>query len=1068
MKKIRIFFAAMVMLALSVSALAQNITVKGTVKDTSGEGIVGASVVLKGDTKVYTMTSLSGAFTLSVPADGVLEVNCMGFQGVEVPVNGRTTLSIVLEDDSQLLDETIVVAYGTATRSSFTGSASTMKAETIEKRQASNITQTLSGAVSGVQTMSSNGQPGTGATVRIRGFGSINAGMSPLYVVDGVPYDGDISAINTQDIESMTVLKDAASAALYGARGANGVILITTKRGKVAEAVVNFEGRYGVNSRAVKNYNVLTQTETYMEKLYEAYYNAGKYNLGYNDYNAYAYANGKFPGNLGYQIYTVPDGQNLFGQNGKLNPNATLGYAEGDNYYIPDDWAAETFHPQTRQEYNLSVSGGSDKLNYYMSAGYLSDGGVIVGSGFDRLTTRASVDYQAKKWLKVGSNLGYTNYTSRYPGEQQTTNSSGNAFFIANYIAPVYPIYVRKPIYDESGKFLRADIVTDKGNKIFDWGDGSSTPKTRNWMSISNPLGDLTYQVQEYQSDILNGKWYGTILPFEGFSVTGTVAVMIDNTRYHDTGNSLYGQSAAYGGTAYQDYTRSRSLTKQLLANYHKSIGKNNIDLTAVYEGYEYNTENVWASSQNLYRNGIWAVNNGIDQKRGGGSTSQYATEGYIGRINVDHGETIFLSGSFRRDASSRFAPEHRWGNFWSVSGAWVLNKESWFKSDIVDLFKIKASYGQQGNDNIGNLYAYLDQYSMTGADGIFSDANLAYKGNPDLTWETTNAFNVGVDFDLYDRKISGSFEYFNRTADDMLYNKPVAASNGYSSIPMNIGSLENKGWELELNWNLINTKNISWDVFGNITYIKNTILKLAPELNGELISGSTIYQEGKSRYQMYLVKYAGVDPQTGQALYWTKETQKNDAGQDIEVEVKTADYTTASSTNRQPTGDLAAPYYGGFGTSLNFFGLDFSVQFAYQKGGRLYDDGYAQLMHGGTSGDAGQNWHVDILKSWQKPGDVTDVPRVDNADLYADSISDRWLVSSDYLSLNNVTIGYTLPAFVTKKMNVASARIYVSGDNLYVLSARQGLDPRQGVTSATTALYTALRTVSGGVKLTF
>ena len=342
MKKIRIFFAAMVMLALSVSALAQNITVKGTVKDAAGEGIVGASVVLKGDTKVYTMTSLSGAFTLSVPADGVLEVNCMGFQGVEVPVNGRTTLSIVLEDDSQLLDETIVVAYGTATRSSFTGSASTMKAETIEKRQASNITQTLSGAVSGVQTMSSNGQPGTGATVRIRGFGSINAGMSPLYVVDGVPYDGDISAINTQDIESMTVLKDAASAALYGARGANGVILITTTRGKVAEAVVNFEGSYGVNSRAVKNYNVLTQTETYMEKLYEAYYNAGKYNLGYNDYNAYAYANGKFPGNLGYQIYTVPDGQNLFGQNGKLNPNATLGYAEGDYYYIPDDWAAET------------------------------------------------------------------------------------------------------------------------------------------------------------------------------------------------------------------------------------------------------------------------------------------------------------------------------------------------------------------------------------------------------------------------------------------------------------------------------------------------------------------------------------------------------------------------------------------------------------------------------------------------------------------------------------------------------------------------------------------------------
>ena len=1068
MKKIRIFFAAMVMLALSVSALAQNITVKGTVKDSAGEGIVGASVVLKGDTKVYTMTSLSGAFTLSVPADGVLEVNCMGYQGVEVPVDGKTSLSIVLEDDSQLLEEAISVAYGTATRSSFTGSASTMKAETIEKRQASNLTQTLSGAVSGVQTMSANGQPGTSATVRIRGFGSINAGMAPLYVVDGVPYDGDISAINTQDIESMTVLKDAASAALYGARGANGVIIITTKRGKTADAVVNFEGRYGVNSRAVTNYNVLSQTETYMEKLYEAYYNAGKYNLGYNDYNAYAYANGKFPGNIGYQIYTVPDGQNLFGQNGKLNPNATLGYAEGDYYYIPDDWAAETFHPQTRQEYNLSVSGGNDKLNYYMSAGYLQDGGVILGSGFDRISTRASVDYQAKKWLKVGSNIGFTSSNSRYPGEQTNTSSSGNAFFVANNIAPVYPIYVRKPKYDESGKFTGADIVTENGNKIFDWGDGSSTPKTRNWMSIANPLGDLTYQTEEYQMDILNGKWYGTILPFEGFSITGTVAVMIDNTRYHYVGSSLYGQSSAYGGTASQEQDRTSSVTKQLLANYHKSIGKNNFDLTAVYEGYEYNSENVWANSQNLYRDGVWAVNNGIDQKRGGGSTSQYATEGYIGRINFDHGETIFLSGSFRRDASSRFAPDKRWGNFWSVSGAWVLNKEPWFKSDFVDLFKIKASYGQQGNDDIGNLYAYLDQYSMTGADGVFSDANLAYKGNPDLTWETTNAFNVGVDFDFYDRKFSGSFDYFNRTADDMLYNKPVAASNGYSSIPMNIGSLSNKGWEFELNWNLIRSKNINLNLFGNVTYIKNTIIKLAPELNGELIDGSYIYKEGFSRYNMYLVKYAGVDPETGQALYWAVEKQKNDAGQDIEVEVKTADYTKANSSNRQPTGNLAAPYYGGFGGSLDFFGFDLSVQFAYQYGGRIYDSGYQRFMHGGTTSDAGQNWHVDILKSWQKPGDVTDVPRVDNADLYASSTSDRWLISSNYLSLNNVTFGYTLPSIVTKKSNISAARIYVSGDNLWVLSARQGLDPRQGVTTSTTARYTALRTVSAGVKLTF
>ena len=1064
MKKIRIFFAAMVLLVLSATAYAQNITVKGTVIDENGDGIVQASVVLKGNNAVYTMTDISGAYSLSVPANGVLVFESMGYQSAEVPVNGRASIDVTLATDTQVLDETIVVAYGTATRSSFTGSASTVKSETIEKRQASNLTQTLSGAVSGVQTTSANGQPGTGATVRIRGFGSINAGMSPLYVVDGVPYDGDISAINTQDVESMTVLKDAASAALYGARGANGVILITTKRGKSADAVINFEGRYGVNSRAVKNYNVMTETGTYMEKLYEAYFNAGKYNLNYSDIVAANYANSKFPGNVGYQIYTVPDGQNLFGLNGKLNPNATLGYAEGDYYYTPDNWSDETFKSQARQEYNLSVSGGNNRLSYYMSAGYLNDGGVIEGSGFERLTTRATVDYLAKTWLKVGTNFGFTNYTSRYPGEQTTTNSSGNAFFIANYIAPIYPIYVRRPIYDDAGVLIGNEIVTDNGNKIYDWGDGSSTAKTRNWMSISNPLGDLSYQTTEYKSDILNAKWYASLMPVKGLTITGTVAVMIDNTRYHDVGSSLYGQSAAYGGTATQEQDRAESLTKQILANYHKSFGLHNIDLTAVYEGYTYKSEEVWASSQNLYRDGVWAVNNGIDQKRGGGSTGEYATEGYIGRVNYDFNNTIFLSASFRRDASSRFHPDHRWGNFWSVSGAWAINNHKWFNAKWVDLLKLKASFGQQGNDSVGNSYAYLDQYSMTGADGVFSDATLAYKGNPDLTWETTNAFNVGVDFDLFGRKLTGGIEYFDRTAKDMLYYKPVAASNGYSSIPMNVGSLKNNGIEVELNYNPISNKNVDWNIFGNLTYINNKVIELAPELEGELISGSWIYREGESSYQMYLVKYAGVDPETGKALYWAKET--DDEGN--ETEYKTDDYTTATATNRQGTGNIAAPVYGGFGTSVAFYGFDFSVQFAYQLGGRLYDSGYQELMHGGTSSDAGHNWHMDILKSWQKPGDITDVPRVDNADLYASSTSDRWLISSNYLSLNNITFGYTLPSKWTNKIKIASARFYVSGDNLAVFAKRIGLDPRQSVSSSTTARYTALRTISGGVKLTF
>ncbi len=1064
MKKIKLFFTAAVMLVASVAALAQNITVKGTVKDEAGEPIVGANVVLVGSSTVYALTDFSGAFSLTVPANGSLDVNCLGYQSVVVPVNGQTTLAIVLQDDSQLLDETIVVAYGTATRSSFTGSASTVKAETIEKRQASNITNTLSGAVSGVQTMSSNGQPGSGSTVRIRGFGSMSGGisMSPLYVVDGIPYDGDISAINTQDIETMTVLKDAASAALYGSRGANGVILITTKRGKTSDAVINFDARVGVNSRAVKNYNVMTQTGTYMEQLFSAWSNAALYNLGYGAYDAAVYANGRFPAILGYQIYDVPEGQNLFGTNGRLNPSATLGYFDGDYYYTPDDWAKETFHNQMRQEYNLSVSGGNDKLSYYMSAGYLSDGGVITGSGFDRLTFRANVDYQAKKWLKVGTNVGFTNYTSRYPSEQTSTSSSGNAFYIANYIAPVYPMYVRTQDADADGNLGDPYIVTDNGNKIFDWGDGASTPNTRNWMSISNPLGDLTYQIEEYKTDLLNAKGYISLMPLKGLTVTGTVSAMIDNTRYNSTGSSLYGQSSAYGGTVSQEQTRYQGLTEQILGNYHFTVAdRHNFDITAAYENSTYSTWDVWANGQNIYRDGVAYVNNAIDQKRGGGSAGSMAHTKWLARLNYDDNNTFFVSASFCREASSRFAPNKRWGNFWSASAAWVINREKFFHADWVDLLKIKASFGQQGNDNLTNWYPYLDQYSMTGADGVFSDSNLSFKGNPDLTWETTNAFNVGVDFDFWGSKLAGSLEYFNRTSSNLLYDMPVAGSNGYTSIPVNVGSIANSGVELELNSTLIRTKNFQWDLFGNITYLNNKILTLAEDLEGELIDGSYIYREGDSRYQMYLTKYAGVDPDSGKALYWAKDP-------DTEEEYKTDDWSKANSTNRTPTGNLLAPFFGGFGTSIAAYGFDLSVQFSYQLGGRLYDSGYVRLMHNGGTSSAGQNWHMDILNAWTPENTNTDIPRVCATDQYTSSTSDRWLISSNYLSLNNVTFGYTIPQKWTRKIKIEQLRFYVAGDNLAVFSARTGLDPRQGITSATTALYTALRTVSGGVKLTF
>lgn len=858
-------------------------------------------------------------------------ISYIGMQTQEVDI--KPNIKVFMRSDSEMLDEVMVVAYGTAKKSAFTGSASVIKSETLEKRQVSNLSNALSGTVSGVQTQSTNGQPGTSATVRIRGIGSMYASNNPLYVVDGIPYEGDISAVNSQDIESMTVLKDAAAAALYGARGANGVILVTTKKGKSGDTQISLDARWGVNSRLVKNYDVLQNANTYMETAYSALYNGYLYNSGYTAERAYQLANADLFPKLGYQVYTIPDGQYLIGRNGKLNPYATLGYSDGDYYYTPDNWSDEMFQSNLRQEYNLSVSGGSDKLSYYLSASYLNDEGIIENSGFERISTRMNVDYQAKKWLKLGVNLSYSNVTSRSPGDQDTdaATSSGNAFFVGNFIAPIYPMYVR----NADGSF---QYNANTGYHVYDYGDGSSTNFTRNFMSMSNPMSGFLYDTEKYLMDILNGKWYAKIDIIDGLSLTASLGLHIDNTRQHSVGNKYYGQSASYGGSVMQYSSRVYSLDQQYLLNYKKTFGNHNLDILAGYESMDFNTESHYILGYNMYSDKNWTASNVIDRKNGSGSYNEYATIGIITRASYDFNEKYYGSVSYRRDASSRFHPDNRWGNFWSVSAAWDMAKENFISQyDWINMLKLKASFGQQGNDNLyykgyTNYYPYLDQFTVSGSDGVFSDGVLYYKGSKDITWETSNSFNVGVDFALLGGRIDGTIEYFNRQTKDMLYYKPVAMSNGYTQLPMNIGSVRNSGVEIELNYTPIETNDLKWVINWNGTLMKNKILELHPDLKGEMIDGSYIYREGESLYQMYLTKYAGVDPDSGEALYWAKDENG--------VEYKDKDWSAAYNSNRQASGDLLPTIYGGVGTTLEFRGFDFSIQCAYQLGGTIYDSG--------------------------------------------------------------------------------------------------------------------------------
>ena len=992
-----------------------------------------------------------------------MQISYIGMQTQEVAIKPK--LKIVLKSDTEVLDEVIVTAYGTSTKGTFTGSASVMKADKIEKRQVSNVSNALAGAVAGVQILSDNGQPGESAKVRIRGVGSINAGLEPLYVVDGVPYDGDLSSINSADIETMTVLKDAASTALYGARGANGIIMITTKRGTSGKARINFDAKWGANSRAIKTYDVMTSPKNYIETAYQSIYNS-QISLGYSPEDANIRANKILPseasGGLGYQVYTTAPGELLVGSNGKLNPNATLGYSDGQYYYTPDNWADETFQNNLRQEYNLSASGGSDKGTYYFAFGYLDDQGVISGSGFKRLNGRFKGDYKLYSWLKIGANVSYVNTESRYPGDQDAnaTASSGNAFYIANNMAPIYPLYVRG---------ADKQILLNNGRKVYDYGDGQSTNFSRSFMSIANPSGDLIYNKREYLSDVINANWFAEITPITGLTISARYGLNIDNTRQNEMGNAYMGQSASYGGTAYQAAIRTYGFDQQYVANYQFALKDvHHFDVTAGYDGYSYEYTLLEGSGQNLYNPESFYLGNVIDKFTIGGKKDLYSTKGFFGRVNYSYNDTYFGNVSYRRDASSRFAPENRWGNFWSASVAWMLTRES-FMEDItwVNMLKFKASFGQQGNDDIlypgvlleKNYYPWLDQYKMTGANGTFADGTLLYKGNPDITWETSTSYNIGADFGLFNNKLNGSIEYFGRKSKDMLYNRPTAGSLGYTAVPMNVGSMTNSGVEIDLNYQIMANKKFNWSVNLNATFVKNKINKLHPDLNGKLIDSDRIYEEGESMYRMYLVDYAGVDEKTGEALYWAKDDNGN--------AIKTSEYSTAENY-KVATDDMMPTVYGGLGTTFEAYGFDASIQLSYQLGGKIYDTGYRRLMHGGASSSAGWNWHKDIYNAWTPENPTSNIPRLNASDKYTNSASTRWLTSSDYLSINNITVGYTLPQQLVKKVMLDKVRVYFTADNVALISARKGLDPRQSYISATTALYTPIRTISGGISLTF
>nr|WP_321485974.1 TonB-dependent receptor [uncultured Draconibacterium sp.] len=1076
MKKIALMLLGIALFGVLV-AEAQVKSITGTVTSSEDDmGIPGVSVSIKGTT-IGTVTNLDGKYQLEVPSDATtLIFSFVGMKPQEVEISG-TTINVAMESDLVGIDEVMVVAYGTTKRSQFVGSAKAVSGEELATKSTSNISNALQGAAAGVQVVNGSGQPGTGAKIRIRGVGSINGGTAPLYIVDGSPYEFSLNTINPNDIQSITVLKDASSTAIYGARGANGVILITTKNGsKDGKIVVNVDAKWGHSTRGVPTYDVMTDPAMYYETAYKALYNSQAYN-GVSAADAYAYADANFltQSGVGYQIYSYPEGERLIGTNFKLNPNATLGYADDDFYYTPDNWEDETLATNNlRQEYNVSIRGGQNNSQYFISGGYLEDPGIIEGSGFSRYTLRGKIDSQAKDWLAVGLSASYVNTKLESPDYQGKWGSTGNVFYASNMMAPIYPFYVRN---------VNGTIAEDSnGYKIYD--QGTSTNFTR---PGSAPRGNnainLLLNTDKEVRDLFAGSFYAKLTPFSGFSFTARLSPETSNKRKNNLSNPFYGSIPSEGVVSVSQ-RRIFTFNQQYLANYKKAITEShNIEVLAGFESFTLKNQYLGASNDHLYDPFIAELDNAFGTQptsaNASSYTHNYATEGFVGRLQYDFQERFFFNASVRHEGSSRFSADNRWGTFGSVGAAWLISKEAFMlpTANWLRELKYKVSYGTQGNDQIGiydessssySYYAYRNRYdiSYNSDTGEYTKV-LKESGNPDLTWEAQKLFNTGVEFALANNLLSGSVDYFRRENSDMLFNEPQPVSSGLSTIPKNIGSVVNQGFEVDLNSEILRTSQLTWSIFANITHIKSEIKEL-PEYTkstGGIKRSSYILKEGGSLNQAYLVQYAGVDKETGMSLYYVDP--------DNDDYSTTTDYSAAEQTD---LGDIGVKWYGGFGTNLNAYGFDLGVQFAYQLGGKAYDGSYQELMH--TGKEIGRNWHTDILDAWTPSNTDSNIPRISSSDDFDQKNSSRFLTSSNYLSLNNVTLGYTFPTALTRKMNIQKLRIYLSGDNLALFSSRKGFDPRQsqnaratGVAISTNSgnyVYSQLRVLSGGVSISF
>ena len=1016
----------MVSLFLCVGSVFAQTKISGTVySQEDGQPIIGAAVKVVG-TSTGLLTDVNGKFTLTLPAGkDQLEITYLGYEGQTV--KAKNGMRVFLKTDSKLVDEVIVVAYGTAKKSSFTGSAQAIDGDKISIRPVTNVTKALDGQVAGVLATSGSGQPGSSASVVIRGFGSINASNDPLYVVDGVPYGGSISAINPQDIESMTVLKDASASALYGSRAANGVVIITTKKGKEGRPQVNFRNTVGWSWRGLGKYDTVSQ-EDFVQLTFEALRNSAQFGNGLSYADATADAIANLASTLGGN--GKPEQYNPFKNytwdtiidpaTGKIHSDAVSAWG--------DTWYDEIYNKGAlRHEHTLSVNGGTDRTNYLVSLGYLNEEGILKNTGFQRYSARTNVDSQVNDWFKTGMNTNLAYNRSTYNPYDGSTTS--NPWYTAQFMGPIYPIYLK----DAQGN----NVYDAFGNIQLDYGE-DGRPVANDF----NALGDLTLDHNFYDTDNASVRTYMTFGSDKesfgwarGIKLNLVFGVDYQSLTQTSTYNKYHGNAKNASGRVYKYATRSQTYTFGQQLTWNRQFGNHSVGVLAGHEFYQYTYKYLYAGKSNIV--------DGIDELRPAATITdadsysrEHDIESWLGRVNYNFADKYYFDASLRTDGSSRFYKDNRWGTFWSVGANWRITAEEFMKPiKWINNLSLKISYGESGNENIGSYYAWQNLYDLDYANGSRIGGFVSTLENKELSWEKNGMLNIGLEGALFDNRVRFTAEFFNKKTKDMLLNYPMALSTGFTGYDANVGNMRNTGFEFLVSGTIVKDKNFVWNLSVMGTKQTNKVEKLTAE-SPEIVNGRQIIKEGYDIHTFYLSKSAGVDPATGKQLYWAYEDMDDDGN--VTGEYITDDYSVAAS-HKYYVGKRTPDLYGSISTDMQIFkNIDLSVLTTYSIGGKIWDSRYYSSMNNLY---AGNTWNKNILRRWQKPGDITDIPRVElNA---AETMTDAYLIDASYFAIKNITLGYTLPTSITNKLSLGKVRLYGSFDNVATFAHLKGMDPQ-------------------------